>query len=289
MHTKTVTVLGAAGRIGRATVEALVARGAMVRAARHRHSHEAPGPASVTVDFRDADSVARAVDGSESVLVMCPIPPQSAAPMREAEATIASLSRGLEAAAPGAVVAISDFGAELADGTGITMVFHAMEQRLRELPCGLTFLRSAEHMHNWKRQVAATSRTGVLASMHHPVTKEFPTVHAPDVGLIAADLILAPPDDPARPRIVYAEGPRRYSALDVAAAMETAVGRPIAARELRRSAWEQALIDGGASEESAALIAQLYETHNAGRIEVVAGLEVRRGTTTLAQAFRAIL
>ena len=184
------------------------------------------------------------------------------------------------------VVAISDYGTEIPSGTGITQIFYLLERRLQRLSCGLTFLRSAEHMHNWKRQLPAILNSGVLASMHQPVTKIFPTVHARDVGLIAADLLLSPPTDQATPRTVYAEGPWHYTALDVAEAIALAIGREVKAKELPRAEWENTLIQAGASARAAALIAELYEAHNSGRIEVVQGCEVRRGTTSLGDVFR---
>ena len=185
------------------------------------------------------------------------------------------------------VVAISDYGTEIPSGTGITQIFYLLERRLQRLSCGLTFLRSAEHMHNWMRQLPATLKWGVLSSMHQPLTKIFPTVHAPDVGLISADLLLSPPTDQAAPRVVYAEGPRRYTALDVAESIALATGRDVKAKELPRDEWENTLIEAGASAGAAALIAELYEAHNSGRIEVVQGCEVRRGTTSLNDIFSA--
>jgi NAD(P)H dehydrogenase (quinone) len=288
----TITVFGASGRIGRATVMSLAARGAQVRAVTHRRPADpelAQAATVVSADLRDPRAIAAAAAGSDAVQVICPVPPTAADPRRDAESTIEAIAQGLEAATPGSVLVISDYGAEIPTGTGVTTIFYQLEQRLHRLSCALTFLRSAEHMHNWKRQLPATLQTGLLASMHHPLTKIFPTVHAPDVGLIAADLLLSPPTDPGAPRITYAEGPRRYTSLDVAAAIATAVGQNITAQELSRTEWERTLIRGGATPGSAALVAELYDAHNAGRIQVQAGSEVRRGATSLTDALRAAL
>ena len=85
---------------------------------------------------------------------------------------------------------MSDYGAELESGTGITMLFHAMENHLKTVVENLTLLRAAEHMQNWARVLPVALSTGILPSLHHPLSKRFPTVAAEDVGRIAAELLL---------------------------------------------------------------------------------------------------
>ena len=57
---------------------------------------------------------------------------------------------------------------------------------------------------------------------------------------------------------------------------------------LPRGQWDQALAAGGLSEGYVRLITDLYDAHNAGRIEVEGG-EVRRGTTPLAEVLAALV
>jgi hypothetical protein len=59
-----------------------------------------------------------------------------------------------------------------------TALFHFLEERLRRISWQLIFLRSAEHMENSSRVVKVAAQTGVLPSLHHPLTKMFPTVSA---------------------------------------------------------------------------------------------------------------
>ncbi|WP_437574681.1 hypothetical protein [Sorangium sp. So ce887] len=68
----------------------------------------------------------------------------------------------------------------------------------------MTFLRSAEHMENWKQHLPAARRRGVLPSLHYPVTRRFPIVHAPDVGLVAAELLADAGATPGGPCVVHA-------------------------------------------------------------------------------------
>jgi uncharacterized protein YbjT (DUF2867 family) len=282
-----IAVFGATGRVGRATVQQLVARGIQVRAVVHRSAgntelHEISEV--VVADLHDPRAIANAVAGSDAVQVLCPIMPTLADPIGEAAIVMAALAQGLRIAAPPAVLAISDYGAEIPSGTGITMILHRLETILNEMLCQLTILRSAEHMHNWVRQIPLTLQTGVLASMHHPITKAFPTVDAHDVGAVAAELLLDLPTDRSSPRIIYVEGPRRYTALDVANAITQISGRQVTALELPREDWESVLAAGGASAASAKLVAQTFDAHNDGHIEAVTGIEIIQGGTDLADS-----
>lgn len=285
MHT--VTVFGATGRVGRATIRTLAARGVQVRAVVHR---TVPDPqlrgmaAVVEADVRDPAAIAAAVVGASAVQVVCPVPAASIDLRSEAAAVIDAITEGLRAAPHAAVVAISDYGAEIPTGTGITTIFNRLEARLGELPNPMTFVRSAEHMHNWLRQLRVARESGLLQCMHQPLTKSFPTVHAPDLGAITAELLLGEPSRTHSPRILSVEGPRRYDVRDVAAALAALTGTPITARELPRPQWEPMLRSAGATPSAAALIAELYDAHNAGLIDVRPGTEVRRGATELAEA-----
>lgn len=285
-------ILGATGKIGRTTIAALRERGEPVRAILHDRSRSREfadmGCEVAAADIADVDALTEAIKGARAVQVICPIDVRSADAHAKMLHLIDTIGRALEAANPELVLAISDYGAELTSGTGITLLFNALEARLRTLHCRNIFLRSAEHMENWSRMTQSAAETGQLYSLHHPLTKLFPTVSAFDVGKIAADLFLE--NNGVRLRIVHAEGPRRYTPNDVATIVGALVDRPVAARELPRPQWEAALIHGGFSESYARLVTELYETHNAGRIDAERDVgEIRRGTSELTDALRRFL
>jgi NAD(P)H dehydrogenase (quinone) len=284
----TVAVFGATGRVGAATARRLTQSGVSVRAIGHRTAADAPAVAA-RADLSDPRSVAAAVEGCDRVQVICPTTPRAADPAGRMSAISAALVAGLRTVPEVAVLAISDYGAEVPTGTGITAAFHELETRLSELPNPLTFVRSAEHMHNWGRQIPAALKTGTLTTMHHPLTKVFPTVYGPDLGTITADLLLEPLTHHGSPRVIHVEGPRRYTALDVAAALAAVSGRAITARELPRAEWEPRLTAAGATPAFARLAAELYDAHNAGLIGTPTGADVRYGTTSLQDAFTSIL
>jgi len=214
------------------------------------------------------------------VQVICPTSTRAEEASSEMQAAIAAIAAALDAARPRSVLAISDYGAHLASGTGITLTFRYLEDELRKLNIPLTFVRSAEHMQNWSRLAKQAIRNGVLPSLHHPITKRFPTVSASDVGLLSAELLMSARGGPLR--IVHAEGPERYSAEDVACVLGELVGRRITAKELPQAEWVRALVGGGLSSSYAKLVAETYQAHNAGRIDVERDVgETATGQTTL--------
>jgi NAD(P)H dehydrogenase (quinone) len=230
-----------------------------------------------------------AIKGAEAVQVICPVQAQADDAAGVMEKTLGAIASALTETRPANVLAISDYGAQLSDGTGITMIFHHLEEQFRRLPGTVTFLRSAEHMQNWGRVIKVASETGVLPSLHHPVTKRFPTVSAHDVGRVAAQL-LTDRMTVSAPRVVQVEGPRRYDANEVAATLGNILGREVVARELPQSDWIPILTRAGAGPSYAKLVFDLYVAHNAGRIEVEPGVtDVRFGTTELREVFASLL
>jgi NAD(P)H dehydrogenase (quinone) len=290
----TYAIFGATGKVGRATAIALRDQGQPVRAVVRDEGRGGElverGCELVVADVRDPATIARALDGADGVQVICPIVPTALDAPAELRGAVDACAEALTSAPPPAVVAISDYGAELASGTGVTLTFHHLEQRLRELPTDVTFLRSAEHMQNWRRQIPAAIDSGVLGSLHHPLTKRFPTVSAPDLGAVAAELLTAARARSSSPRIVHVEGPQRYTALDVAAALSELTGRDVVARELPRSDWVATLRRGGVGASYAELVAELFDAHNAGRIDAESGAgEVRHAPTGLRAALSGLL
>lgn len=288
-------IFGAAGNAGGITAARLRDAGRAVRAVvRHEHQGEVLAKLGCEIalaDLTDRASVAKAIEGADAVQILCPLPRNDPHPADSMRHMIDIAASALRANPPPRVLALSDYGAELDRGTGITLLFHYLEAQLKPVESHLTFLRAAEHMQNWGRVMPAALKAGVLPSLHQPLDKRFPTVSARDVGRLAADLLLD--HDPAgeiTPRIVSIEGPQRISALDVARTLGELGGREVVAQALPREAWTPMLLRAGLNAEHARLITDLYETHNAGRIDVEAGVGERRfGTTELAEVLAAML
>ena len=284
-------VLGASGKAGYTTVTALRRAGKSVRAVVRDEAKAQPlsalGCEIAVADVQNAATLARAMEGATAIQVICPVNPKAEDAAGEMLRSIDAIGQALEAVRPARVLAISDYGAELETGTGVTRLFHELEKRLKHLQSHVTFLRSAEHMQNWGRVLNMAARTGSLPSLHQPLDKVFPTVSAFDVGAVSADLLLEPIDAGSSSRVVHVEGPQRYTATDVASTAAELLGREVRAYAIPRSEWEETLRRGGLNDSYILLVTELFEAHNAGRIDAEPGAgPIRKGQTKLADALR---
>ncbi|WP_296224340.1 NAD(P)H-binding protein [Ralstonia sp. UBA689] len=286
-------IFGASGNVGRATISALRNAGkpvrAVVRDARQGDRFAKQGCEVARADLTDAASVAEAIVGATAVQILCPVPVRDPHPESTMRRMIDVVADVLRANPPPRVLALSDYGAELEQGTGLTLLFHYLEVRLEPVATHLTLLRSAEHVQNWAAMLPVMLAVGTLPSLHHPLDRRIPVIAAQDVGTLAAELLMEDTRSPS-PRIVSVEGPRRVSVLDVAHAFSEVSGREVAAVELPRNAWAPSLQRAGLSENHVQLLTDLYDQHNAGHIDVERGAtEQRFGKTELADAVAALV
>ncbi|WP_109481660.1 NAD(P)H-binding protein [Paraburkholderia sp. C35] len=285
-------IFGATGKVGRSTATVLRQAGhavrAVVRDASQRDMLARIGCEVVQGDLGDEASIHRALEGADAVQMLCPLPHRDPDPQRSMQRMIDTAARALRAHSHLHVLALSDYGAELDEGTGITMLFHYLEAVFKDAAPRLTLLRSAEHMQNWARVLPVALASGRLPSLHHPVDRLFPMVSAHDTGVAAAQLLMEGCAERAV-RTVSIEGPRRYDANDVARVLGEVTGRPIAALALPRDNWMTTLAHAGLNVNHATLIADLYDAQNAGRIDAEAGSERRFGATELQAVFAALV
>jgi uncharacterized protein YbjT (DUF2867 family) len=108
------------------------------------------------------------------------------------------------------------------------------EEGLRTVRVPVAFLRAAWFMENagWDMEAA---KAGVVPSFLQPLDHPIPMVATADVGRTAAGLLL---ESWTGQRIVELEGPRRYSAHDVAVAFAEAVRHPVRMEAVPRDTWE---------------------------------------------------
>jgi NAD(P)H dehydrogenase (quinone) len=279
--------VGAAGKVGYSIALSLRKAGVAVRAILRDESKAGPlseiGCDIALADLQDTTALGLAIANADAVQVI--LPPDGVGEMRR---SIESLAEALEQARPNRVLAISDYGAHVREDIGMPTMFRIFEERLRQLEMPKALLRSAEHMQGWGLVIPVAAATGVLPSFHDPVDIEFPTISASDLGLIAADLLLHPSAG-SDLQIVHAEGPRRYSANDVAAALSQLLGRAINAQAVPRSQWQEKF-QRFLSRSAAKLLVDLYDAHNkGGLVDVDTNGDVRYGITSLIDALRPLV
>lgn len=282
-------ILGAAGKVGFSTATALRAAGLPVRAvlrdAAKADKLRAIGCDIALADLRDPAALRQAFAGAQAVQIILPPPLRAADAKGEMRQMTANMAEAIARAGPERVLAISDYGAHVDGDIGMPTVFRRFEERLRALAMPKVFLRSAEHIEGWARSIPTAIATGSLPSLHHPVERTFAAVSTGDVGRSAADLLRRPSAADVE-RIVHAEGPRRYSAADVASALSQLLGRTITAQAVPREHWQEAL-KRTVSASTAGLLVDLYDAHNkGGLIDIEPQGEVCYGTTELVEALR---
>jgi uncharacterized protein YbjT (DUF2867 family) len=285
-------ILGAAGNVGFATSSKLREAGVPVRAILRDEGKadrlRAIGCEIAIADLFDAEALAAAIHGVDAVQIIVPPPTQADDAVAEMRAAIESLVTALSKGQPKRILAISDYGAHIDDWIGMPSAFRLFEDGIRKLTIPKVILRSAEHLQGWAAFFPVAAGAGVLPSLHDPVDASFPTISAPDLGVISAGLLL----DGSKwgtERILHAEGPRRYSAADVAASMSELLDRPVAAVALPRDQWRENL-EKALSPSTTTLLIDLYDAHNkGGLVDVQPGGDVLYGTTELTEALRPLV
>jgi NAD(P)H dehydrogenase (quinone) len=285
-------VIGATGKVGYSTSSTLRHAGVPVRAILHDPAKSALlndiGCEIVVVDLQDSASLAKAISDAEAVQVILPLRPQTKDPAADLRISGESIIHALKQVHPKRTLIISDYGAHVAEDIGMPSVFHEFEAQFRGVGGHKLILRSAEHMHNWGRIIPAALASGIMPSFQDPIDTTHPTISAQDLGLISATLLLRH-ESKNNVEIIHAEGPRRYSASDVAAALSQLSGRIVHAQAVPRSQWAKALEQIPTS--LADLLIKANDAKNKGGlvdVEPESG-QVIYGTTELLEALRSLL
>jgi len=282
-------IVGAAGNVGFATSSRLREAGVPVRAILRDGAKagrlSAIGCDVALADLQDSAALAQAIAGADAVQIILPPPPRAEDALGEMRWSIDSLADALERARPKRLLAISDYGAHIREWIGMPSMFRLFEERLRRLDVPKAILRSAEHMEGWAAFLPVAKAMGVLPSLHHPIEGTFPIISAPDLGRIAAELWLGSEGWKGEV-VLHAEGPRRCSAVDVAAALSELLGCSVTAQALPREQWQENL-ERMLSPSATKLLIDLYDAHNkGGLVDVEPDGKVLHGTTELIDALR---
>lgn len=285
-------IIGASGNVGQATSSALRQAGVPVRAILHSSARGARlrelGCEIAVADLQDSASLVKAIRGADTVQVIIPLRPQTNDPAGDLRLSAESILDALKQTHPKRVLVISDYGAHVPEDIGMPSLFREFEALFHTLEGRKLILRSAEHMHNWGRVIPTALASGTLPTFRDPIDMVQPTIAAQDLGLIAAKLLLRP-ESGRDLDVIHAEGPRRYSASDVATALSQLSGRTIHIQAVPCSQWTKAFEQIPAS--LAGLLIKANEAKNKGGLVDVEpnSDEVIYGTTELIDALRPFL
>jgi NAD(P)H dehydrogenase (quinone) len=230
-------VTGITGKVGGVVARTLLAAGLPVRAVVRDADKGRPwtekGCEVAIASIADADGLTKAFSGVDGVFLMTPpdFDPEPGFP--STNEAIAAIKTAIAGARPAKVVFLSTVGAQVAE-FNLLNNSKITEEGLRTVSVPVAFLRPAWFMENASWDVEA-AKAGVVPSFLQPLDHPIPMVATADVGRTAAGLLR---ESWTGLRIVELEGPRRYSAKDIAAGFAEAMGHTVRMEPVPRETWE---------------------------------------------------
>lgn len=260
-------VIGVTGHVGRVTGELLLKEKqplrAIVRNAEKGAEWSQKGAEIAVADLHDAAALAAAMKGTAGVFIMTPPLLDAKDPMAAHDDMLAALSSALREARPEKIVYLSSIGAQYEKGTGAIKKLYDMEQTFRQLNLSTAGIRAAWFMENFIAGIDHAKTTGRLLSFLDPTKMAIPMVAAKDIGELAAALLMT---SWSSHRIIELEGPCRYSADDVAMALGYHLKQHVAAEAIPEDQYAAVYQSFGFTPAAAALMAEMNEGFNSGRI-----------------------
>jgi len=282
-------VAGVSGNTGSVVAEELIRRGkkvrVIVRNAEKGEPWKAKGAEVAVASVGDAEALGRALAGVEGAYLLNPPDMAATDPIGHARNVGDAFARAIQTSGVQHVVLLSSIGAQHDSGTGPIRGVHEIEQRLRPLGINLTFLRPTYFIENWGSSLGPAAQDGVLPSFL-PADLKFPQIATKDIGLFAAEALLAPPSGT---RVVELAGPEDYTPTEIANAVGGILGRNVTVGVGPLDAVVPAFTSFGISESVAGLFREMYEGLINGRVAWDGTGERKRGTTTPAEVLKPML
>lgn len=256
-------ITGASGNAGGAVLDAALKRRLPLRAMYRSEADAKRGPETATViaDFSDKASFSKALQGIDSVYLVCgPIPQLVDYEIGMIDACKASGVRH--------IVLNSALGAGHFDKSFPS--WHArVEDHLRTSGLDYTILRPNGFMQNIVTYNAATIRAGgaFYAAMGDAKTS---LIDVRDVGEVAATILGEP-----RPHLGMSyelNGPEAVSNAEIAARISALLGTGVSFVDIPEEAQRQAMLGAGMPEWQAAAILELQEYYRTGSCAAVDGV-----------------
>jgi uncharacterized protein YbjT (DUF2867 family) len=227
-----ILVTGATGNTGRAVVDALIERGAPVRAMVRAEADRGklrPGVESVVADFDDSPAIEAAVDGAERAYLVTP----SSAEAEEQQKRFAEL-----AAKAGVrhLVVLSQLGAQEHSPDRFLRYHGVVEQHVRDLGIGYTILRPNLYFQGLLTFAGSISTEGTF---YAPIGDA--TVSAVDVRDIAAVAAVVLTESGHEGATYTLTGPQAITHAQIAAALTAALGRTITFTDVPPEAFDASI------------------------------------------------
>ena len=281
------TVTAITGKVGGQVARDLLAKGlkvrAVVRTPAKGEEWAALGCEIAVANIDDAAALTEAFRGAEGVFLMTPPNYDPEIGFPDTHQNAAAIREAIEKGQPKKVVFLSTVGAQatelnLLNNSGIT------EAMLRTVSVPVAFLRAAWFMENAAWDIES-AKTGVVHSFLQPLDHRIPMVATEDIAQTAAGLLS---ETWKGVRVVELEGPERYSANDVAAALAEVLGNPVRNEIVPRASWEELFRSQGMKNPIPRI--RMVDGFNEGWIDFESGPEgTKKGATTLTSALRSLV
>jgi uncharacterized protein YbjT (DUF2867 family) len=274
-------VAGATGRVGSAVAAALLAAGAPVRLLARdpgrAQAWQEQGAEVRAADLADRPTLTTALTGADGLFVLLPFDMSAPDLAAHARALTASIAGAVQDSGVPHVVVLSSGGADLASGTGPIAALHDLEQALLATGTRVTAIRPGHFQEKVSDVLGLARSAGIYPVMAASADVPHPQVATRDVGVVAAQALLAPP---ARSETVDVLGPA-VTEREVADVLGSALGRTLEVVVVPEAEWPGALQEAGLPAHAAEAVAELYRADDAGLL-APRGDRVARGTTALA-------
>lgn len=284
-------VFGANGNTGGVVASTLLDRGAKVRVVVREpakvEARRARGAEVVKGDVLDVASVAAALEGASGAYLLTPPDAASTDLVGRGKRIIDTFVAALRKSPVAHAVVLSSVGAQHPAGTGPIVITHYAETNLPKVgKTVFTFVRAAYFMENFLSSAHPMKADGVLPVFGGGETYPFPMVATHDIGVVAAEALLAPP---AEHQWIELSGPKEYSMADAAAIASKLLGRPVNPLVLPLDAMVPTFAKFGVSENVAGLYREMTEAVGKGLVVFEGKGKAVRGKVTLDDVLRPAL
>jgi uncharacterized protein YbjT (DUF2867 family) len=282
-------ISGVTGHVGSAAATALLAKGEPVRAlVRDPAKGEAwarQGAEVAVADLNDRAALAAALRGARGFFAMLPTNYAATDFLADHHRTAASIAGAVADSGVPHVVALSSLGADLAEGTGVLLTLHDLENELRATGTVLSALRPGHFQEGIvEERLGAARDAGIYPHFGEDADVPSPMVATRDVGAVAAETLLSPP---AASQVVDIDRPT-YTARQVAEKLGAALGKPLQVVTIPKPGWAGALVDAGIPPHLAELLTGLYDAEERGVVQARGDRQLR-GETEIDETLREVV
>ncbi len=242
--------------------------------------------------FQDPGFLTEAMRGARAAFVLTPLDTSLPDLNAEQRLNVSGIVESVRRSGVRQVVALRSWGAEVQERIGGVIACRWLEEGLDSVPgLAVAHLRPPWFMENFLWNLGLISSVGINGLAIDPDVT-FPVVAAPDIAVVAAELLGRP--EPADRVVRYVTAPREYTMVEATRILGAAIGRPtLRYVRLPDAVLRKALIDrGGLSPDAADLALEIQHGINDGRLvaepaPVAGGTDLERfAATVFAPAYR---